>query len=324
MTLVSIYLHIIPFTEERVQSTFVRHINIYRMTINLLFKNLIIMKSFRFLLFAALTALSVNVFAQQKAELGVDWDATTQTAYYSPKLFEVSVLSYTVSEMTFTIGGGVADLNTLLPAVSKNTVYINDATKIPTAFTYAKLLSSASNYLEGKLNVDGKKISSIKINGTSNSTSLTSDVCVVYSDQTTFNSAHIIGYESPITMPIQRAGNSGVVLSNIPAHAKSFRIYNFCNIQETVAGSGIYEIVATGGTPIGSARVSNVAYVSATSDLDVSTPVDEKKIDRQKIVRKELFDISGHPVANDARGLLLQKNSYEDGTISFRKVYITE
>gem|GEM_PF-5108465 len=285
------------------------------------------MKSFRFLLFAVLTALSVNVFAQQKAELGVDWDAATQTPYYSPNVFAVTVLSYTVSEMTFTIGGGVADLNTLLPAVSKNTVYINDNTKIPTAFTYAKLLSTASNYLEGKLDVAGKRISSIKINGTSNSTTTTSDVCVVYSDQTTFNSARIIGYESPITMPMQRAGNSGVVLSNIPAHAKSFRIYNICNIQETVAGSGIYEIVATGGTVIGSspAKTSNIAYVSATSDVDVSTSIDEKNTDNlKKIVRKEFFDISGQPVANDTRGLLLQKNSYEDGTISFRKVCITE
>jgi len=274
-----------------------------------------------------IAAFSTNAAAQTNVDLGYDWipETTTIVEATSGSKFIEAQLTYVLNqdaetEVNFVVGG----TGGAVAAASKTNVYTSTSSLIPEAYSYATITNAVNEaYFEGYVK-DNYSISGIKFNGTSTSESATSEGVVVYSDQTPFDINSITGYAT-ITIAELRAGNAGTTVGSIPTGTKSFRIYNRVRLllNETTS---YYEVVGTGvgGILLGSNGTSTIrlAYVNATINPFTSTSIDNESAGNKIVVSKAFYDLSGRLVPETAvNGILIQKTTFEDGTVSFEKVY---
>jgi len=245
------------------------------------------------LLFTAISAV-VCTHAQVNVDMGKDWDPDTPAlinaasgVYFVPAQKEYTVNPGADNEVVFTVGGAA----TAQPSANKD-VYANPTTE---SFSYVQIGSNQTNgtWFEGSA-TGPKVISAIKINGTSGSVTVAVTGGILYSDQAPFNENSIIGYgEVPLTFC--RAGNAGVIIDNVPAGAKSFRIYNPAKI--VVSGSGY--ALSTDGEDIitvgDAAQSFRVAYVNLT--LGDGAPPTDPTLAKVSGDTEQTFYL-GQPVAN--------------------------
>ena len=142
-------------------------------------------------------------------------------------------------------------------------------------------LRITDGYIEVSLtdNSSTKEISALKINGTSGNTSTgATNIPILFSDKYPFDGNSIIGYDNTSNLPKCRYGESGVIISVIPAGCKSYRVYSKVTIIETEV-AGIYALDATSSE--GSITLSTggnsdlrIPYISATlvEGAPITTP----------------------------------------------------
>jgi len=245
------------------------------------------------LLFTAFTAV-VCMHAQENVDMGKDWDPDTQSlinaasgVFFVPAQLEYTVNPGADNEVVFTVGGAA----TAQPNANKD-VYASPTSE---SFSYIQIGSNQLNgtWFEGRA-TGPKVISAIKINGTSGSISVAVTGGILYSDQAPFNENSIIGYgEVPLT--VCRAGNAGVIIDNVPAGTKSFRIYNPAKI--TISGSGYAlstdadDIITVGDA----AQSFRVAYVNVT--LGDGAPATDPTLTKVSGDAEQTFYL-GQPVTN--------------------------
>ena len=302
------------------------------------------MKNFKLFSLAILATLSTNIFSQteiQTIDIGYDWDPVTPITVKatSGNIFDTETMTYTynqgaVSEINFIVGGGAT-----ISALASNQVYTNTNTsvQVPEPFSYINLSNGVDvQYFEGNVGEDCNFVS-LKLNGVSSSTTTNTDVAVVYSDKTPFDVTSVIGYtEAPFAM--LRAGGNAAEINSIPVEAKSFRLYSRARILpylEDETETGKYYLYASGvpegvtvGTPVqvgySNSNQTRLAYVSVTYQYeDNTTSIENTATNNNKIaISKTYYDLSGRLVSEaGAKGVFVQKTVFEDGTISFEKVY---
>jgi hypothetical protein len=222
------------------------------------------MKQLKLFLMAVLTAVCTNGFATDDVDLGTDYAGGNVSAIIpatSSVRFAGGTTSYTVNEgldteVVFTVGGGGT-----CPSSDNKSVYRNT---ISSNISWAYLSSNQSHYFEASVGNDNKKITALKFNGTSSSTTKIVTAGIVYSDKTPFVESSIVGYAT-FDLAMCRAGNAGVDIAAIPEGTKSFRVYRQVLISE--AAQGIYAIDAGGDIPVGPANENiRLAYVRVTLD----------------------------------------------------------
>ncbi|MDR2804607.1 MAG: hypothetical protein LBB85_03045 [Dysgonamonadaceae bacterium] len=220
-----------------------------------------------YLLTAFLAVLSFNLSAQTIADFGKDWDpeagalidATSGVFFASGKLaYEVN--PGTSDEVKFNIGGGAT-----AASASNNGVYKNP---MPSSISYCQIGAKENEtYFEGL--ASEKYITGLQFNGTSGGTDKGVIGGLLYSDKLPFDENYIIG-TALVEFPACRAGGVGVVITDVPANTRSFRIYN----PAIVVASGNGYILANEGDTIGNkAQTFRVAYVKVTLGELVPTTV---------------------------------------------------
>jgi len=299
------------------------------------------MKKLRLSFLLAFAIIGASCFAQS-SDIGYDWD-TSQTdpdkliAASSSVSFIENQLSYTVNfgldyQISFEIGG-----SGLSRAASHNAVYIsNSSYPSSTAFSYVQLANGINAaYFEGYVNSD-KEISSLKINGATASTSSGTDGGILFSDATPFDGSKVTGYTT-IAFPACRAGGDGIILdaATIPASTKSFRLYG--RAQVVPAETGSYFLVTNSGTDddgnpvtpegaivVGSGTASvRLAYTNAT--ISSASSIGSIDVANKTAMSRSYYNLTGCIVPESAaKGIMIQKSVYEDGTVSYDKVYINK
>jgi hypothetical protein len=211
-----------------------------------------------YLLTAVIAMLCFNLSAQTTADLGKDWDPENELLIdaASGVFFAQSVLTYkvnagTADEVNFNVGGGAT-----AAAADNRSVYKNPT---PSTLSYCQIGATENGpYFEGL--ASERYITGLQFNGTSGGTGNGVIGGLLYSDRLPFDETSIIG-TALVEFPACRAGGSGVIITNVPANTRSFRIYN----PAIVAASGNGYALAAEGTQIGDkAQVFRVAYVKAT------------------------------------------------------------
>lgn len=295
-----------------------------------------------FLASAVMLVFTANGFTQS-SDIGYDWDPGMSDPYKlilatSEVTFTEAVLSYQVNagndnQLDITVVGS-GEPNTIAKPARHNDVYVNDGTiyKSSTHSHSYIQLAGGSNvaYLEGAVKED-RVITALKFNGTTASTSNPTVTGLLYSDKIPFDETNVIAYTT-VEFPACRAGEAGVVITDIPAGVKSFRIYGRAQVvpnendgyeikdsvvegETTTKPEGAIEI----GTGKASARIAYVHVAIAGNASSVGSLDAGNKV----IVKKAYFDLSGRQVSESAaKGILIQKNTYEDGTDAFEKVFI--
>lgn len=315
--------------------------------------NLKEMKKTRLFLTAVIAVFFMNAFSQTTTvDLGVDWDPNTKAeaaatssdpdAYpagvsvdaASGVYFEEATTSYAVPAanplVNFSLNLSAASS---ISSASRNQVYINNPEagdiwtaiqRIPTAFRHVEFKTETTPYLEGAV-VGNYEINGLKFNGTTSSKDNAMDNVVLYSDKIPFDAASITGYDL-VHFAVLRNGDGGTTLSNtIPAETKSFRLYRTVRIADSET-EGYSEIVAEGGTSLGSTKASlRVAYVSVSVTAKITTSINDNSSVNKTVVKKLYYDLSGRQVAESAaKGILIQKSIFDDGSDSYEKVFISK
>jgi len=177
-------------------------------------------------------------FVSTYVDLGTDFDGSNNVNPQSGVKFSSSK-SYTVNnEVVFTVSGAAVNVND-----NKDNLYGNGnggQTSNKTAYIN---MSGDTHYVQGTLTAESseKNIASVKINGTSATTSDPAIGYVLFSDDANFNTKSIVGYEE-FEIAKCRFGDTGVTIS-APLTAKSFRIYRVVTIGSV--GEDLYEINGT-------------------------------------------------------------------------------
>ena len=221
------------------------------------------MRKIKLLLLVTLAIiLSVKGFAQVNVDIGKDWDPDTQSiisatsgTFFVPSQLEYIVNQGTDNEVMFIAGGASTAANN-----ANNSTYANPA---PESFSHIQIGVNQSNGTWFEVRVTGSKvISSIKLNGTSGGLNIPVTGGILYSDQSSFDGNNITDY-GEVPFAAVREGNAGVIIDNVPANTRSFRIYN----PAKIAASGSAYALATEGdvVTVGDAAQSfRVCYVSVT------------------------------------------------------------
>lgn len=201
-----------------------------------------------FIIFFAVSFHSLG----QTVDLGQDYNGSAAIAPVSGVLLVAGTTDYTIS--------GVNESKIFGNTVTSK---YDDGSYGAKGTKYTYLQINSGGYAEIDLTTVSKSkiIKSLKLNGTSGSTSVNvSSLPVLFSDQYPFNEKRIIGYNTSGTLPYARAGGSGYTISNIPAGCKSIRIYRDVKLKS--GNPGFYEIDADAGTiSIGqTAQTPRIAY----------------------------------------------------------------
>ena len=291
------------------------------------------MKKVNMLLVAAFAVISVNGFSQTTVELGVDWDPVAPKGIYKDVLLAPTIFSYDFEEASINI-----KVNATISNGSKKDVYVNTSNVeiLPTNISDIRL-PDQNNYVEVMLTEEGKQITGAKINGTSASTGSGRVSGIIYSGSTTFDENNITGYED-VEIPACRAGEVSKELTSIPTGTKSLRIYGGVRLIASETIEGCFEIkVQEEGAPApeegeddgsfmaGSTGQFRLAYISVTTDTYDGASIDRMDTNRT-IVQELYYDLAGQQVqkSTNSQGVLIQKNIYDDGSTSYRKVYLTK
>lgn len=299
------------------------------------------MVNLRHLFLVALTVSCAFVSAQN-SDIGYDWDTSKADPdklirATSESIFAEGELSYQINfnldyQVNIEVGGGG-----IAKAPRHNDVYVNDGTVYKSSthsHSYIQLAGGTNvDYLEGYVK-DSKNITAFKFNGTTASTSKGTSAGLLYSDKTPFDATSVIGYGT-VDLPACRAGGNGVALTTIPAGTKSFRVYGKAQIVANQTGG--YEVKNSetdgdgntvkpeGAIEVGTGDASaRIAYINITVG-DAATSINDIAADNKEIASKTYIDINGRVVsALGAKGLLIQKVVYTDGSISFEKILIAK
>jgi hypothetical protein len=220
-----------------------------------------------YLLTAFLAVFCFNLSAQTTADLGKDWDpeAGVLIDAVSGVFFAGGKLAYEVNpgssdEVKFNIGGGATAASSDNKSVYKNPT--------PSSISYCQVGATANTtYFEGL--ASEKYITELQFNGTSGGTANGIIGGLVYSDKMPFDENSIIG-TALVELPACRAGGVGVVITNVPANTRSFRIYNPAIV--VASGSG-YALAAEGDTIGDKAQSLRIAYAKVTLGELVPTTV---------------------------------------------------
>lgn len=211
-------------------------------------------KKHLFLLVALITCRVVS--AQVDVDLGYDWDGSSETKASSGVTLASGVLSYTFNagtenEVTIETVGGTS------PSPDKKSVY-KEGTSSNIGYFY--LTTNQTPYIEGRVG-EAKKITAIKLNGTSSDIGKESIAGILFSEAPSFDGSKITG-SATLNLPKCRAGNSGTELVSIPEGTRSFRIYR----TVTISKEGDYYKIDAAGDSIVGGNSGNVrlAYVKIT------------------------------------------------------------
>ena len=224
------------------------------------------MKKNYLLLVAVFAALCFNLQAQD-FDLGHDWNPTTEALIpaTSGKFFQQNVYEYilnagTDDEIIITAGGGAS-----APKADNKSLYKQTTSTDISFVQIGNTNGDGGNAAYFDVRITGPKvISSIQLNGTSGGTDKGSAAGLLFSGQSDFDDTKIVNYTTVI-LATCRAGNEGVVIDNVPAGTKSFRIYNPASI--VVSGDGFAlskegdAVIVVGGDP---AQAFRVAYLKLT------------------------------------------------------------
>lgn len=227
------------------------------------------MKKISTLLTAMFCAVCLGGYAQTVVDIGKDWtgpDAETGSAIDATSGIFITADANTVNTGT--------DTEVVFNAVSTTTDGTVGAAKANSDGSYA-LKGTKFDYLDIKNNFTGhievsltsnsaeKKITTIKLNGTTGSTSVAAVPAILFSDQCPFNENSIIGYNMDNSLAFARAGNAGFTIT-APDNCKSFRIYRKATLEEV--STGLYTLAGeTGSIVVGDgAQTVRIAYVSTT------------------------------------------------------------
>lgn len=211
---------------------------------------------------AAFAAVFTTSYAQTVVDLGTDWDGSALVSSLSKTTLAAGVNTYTLNsgldtQVSFSLISGSSTSN--IPAADKKSVY---ASSTSASIARVDIKADQTDYFQ----VDAsptKKITKIKVNGTSGSLTDKSSSVIVYSSGTPFDETKITGYDA-LSLAMCRAGDQGsTYTATIPGDTKSFRIYR--GVKLTQSG-GMYVLDATSGTLIGGSQVSRVAYLAVTID----------------------------------------------------------
>lgn len=279
----------------------------------------------KLLLFAValLATMFATTHAQTVVDLGSDWDTSSSTLV-SASSGATLALSAAVTTFADTVNAGQAtQVIFSLDGAGSSSVTLKDAKSV-----YANPMSSSISYVYLKttqtdyFQVDAtssKKITAVKINGTSASTTAYAKAAVVYSSATPFDASKIVGFDT-LTLAICRAGNAGTTLStNIPDGTKSFRIYR--GVYLTQLGSYYVLDATTPGTLYGATGLTRVAYIAVTLN-DATSGISEETSDKV-IVSREYYDLLGKKLSTcPTNTISIVKNTYEDGRVSFNKTLL--
>ncbi len=261
-------------------------------------------------------AICLNGVGQTVADIGWDWTGTKEVAPASGTYFsglENTIFPGTPNEV-FISCGGTARLDN-----SDGGLYVDKRIK---QYEYLEVLENQTDYIEVSLtdNSAGKKITSVKINGTSNQVyaeGVTAGVVgIVYSDKAPFDVNSGIGYTSA-EMAYCRAGNAGTTLTGVPNNCKSFRIYRKV-LLSTFAG--VYFVDEFGTMSAGSSKNSRIGHISVTLSGGGSA-ISSIDNDGKIVVSNEYFDVTGKKVNEDTKGFVIVKTAYEDGSCNISKVF---
>ena len=129
-------------------------------------------------------------------------------------------------------------------------------------------IAPENTYIEVRRTGTSGDISSVAVNGVSNSATAGDNVnvTVLFSDGDAFDSASVIGYQQVLLPPIRRGLPAQTVAA--PAGTKSFRLYNTVTLQTT--GAGKYAIVPhrTGDVVLEAGRAEiRFAYIGVEMDV---------------------------------------------------------
>ena len=215
------------------------------------------MKKIRLLVVAVFSVVSLGAFAQI-ADLGKDWDGAG--AFIEP----VSGTAIAAGEFVYVINQGTENEvkftaeGANVPGADNRSVY---AQPMPSSISWIDLRNDNADFLEGAV-AGAKKITAIKINGTSSSLGVLSNPGILYSDKTPFDESSIIGYDQ-LEFAACREGNAGTQLvASIPDGVKSFRVYR----KITLSASGEKFVINPEGDILVALGTNNarVAYISVT------------------------------------------------------------
>ncbi len=249
------------------------------------------MKKITITLMAILFAICLNGFAQTTVDIGYDWSNTTYTSVlagsgtnFPTSGTEAIVNSLVPPELRVSWGGAAA-----INASDGKGVYINNS-GTQANVRYVKISADQTDYVELSLtaNSASNNITNIKINGTSDKTSGSTDVAapaVLFSDKAPFDVNSVIGAVTlSSNFPYCRLGGTsggsyvaeyaGYSLTP-PEGCKSYRIYRKARLSSATPTLAVpAQIVGTGGTIFGTSAGSTpslkIAYLSAT--LTATTP----------------------------------------------------
>lgn len=218
------------------------------------------MKKLRLFAVAAFAAMFTTSYAQTVVDLGTDWDGSALVSSLSKASFAAGVNTYTLNsdldtQVSFSLISGSSTSN--IPTADKKSVY---ASSTSASIARVDIKSDQTDYFQVDATIT-KKITKIKVNGTSGSLTDKSSSAIVYSSGTPFDETKITGYDA-LSLAICRAGDQGsTYTATIPGDTKSFRIYR--GVKLTQSG-GTYVLDAISGTLVGGSQVTRVAYVSVT------------------------------------------------------------
>jgi hypothetical protein len=196
---------------------------------------------------------------QTVADLGTDYNGTTATSASSGVLMITGTTTYSI-----------------LPSTSNEVIVSSSTSNVDSKYDDGSYGKKGTKYNYMQISSDGyieiavtdnslsQLITSLKLNGTSGSTSVSiSSLPVLFSDSYPFDEARVIGYNVDGTLPYARSGGSGFTISNIPDGCKSIRIYR--QVALNLESNGLYKIATSGTISIGqTAQTPRIAYIKAT------------------------------------------------------------
>jgi hypothetical protein len=207
------------------------------------------------IVFAILFSSYFNVSGQVFADLGKDYSGTSAIDAASGKLISIDSKSYLINAET---DNEVRIFGSETGVDSK----YDDGSYGAKSSKY-NYLQIGDGYIELALteNSNGKWISSLKVNGTSGSTTVNiSSLPILFSDKYPFDESRVIGYDDKGVLPFARSGGSGYTLSALPDGCRSARIYKQVKLRQLQ--QGLYQVDPTGTIIIGqTAQTPRIGYL---------------------------------------------------------------
>lgn len=226
---------------------------------------------------AVLFAITFNSMSQTVVDLGTDWTGTASVAPVSGILIDGRTHN-AVPGAPFIVGAGTEnELSVSTVGTVLYKYWAGDVYKVGETYGCLQISDKlTTNHIQVSLtsNSSAKKITSVKLNGTSSDATVgrITNFIVLFSDSIPFNPNRIISYSDTCKLPEARLGGAGVTLS-VPDGCKSFRILRKAFLNEVSASPKLYSFSETAGTIALTATGYNtrIAYVSTTLVAETGT-----------------------------------------------------